>query len=407
MNLSKKIVLSIICFWPTLLTGQQKDSLSIKNGIEIPSNLTTHHFGIFSSRINQNFKIKPPKSTELSLSSISGNNFHPFLEAYFPQDPEVRKALSEVTWYDRNFTFVDQETTPAEYMNIVVDAVIKEFRFGVHFPLSKHHELSVALRSYFISNGKYPFSYLTGDKSIEWFHSHLAGGEDPFGRRYYGLEQVNFKYTNRSGDVLELHNNDFFLGGIELNYFYYPSLAINKNKSAFFNFGTHLGINTSKFNNSLDLGVSANAVKNICFKNDNELNLVAGISFLYKNLIDFQDVIDLGNNSILANIESGGEYTMYTKNMNYHAFGIIYQIQSRYNKGKEADYYKLLGKWQEINAGWHYGVTKLYKALSNWTFLYTYGRKNYKLTLYVKEDFLVNNAPDIQTGIGINIPLKK
>ncbi len=43
--------------------------------------------------------------------------------------------------------------------------------------------------------------------------------------------------------------------------------------------------------------------------------------------------------------------------------------------------------------------------LGHW--LYTYGRPNYKITLYLKEDLLVNNAPDAQTGISIQIPISK
>ena len=400
----RKLLIIVVWFWSMAVSGQQTDSLSIKNGIDKPSIVTTHHFGIFSARINQNFKIRPPETTELILSSASGNNFQPFLEGYFPKDPEVREALSQVAWYYRNFNFIDQETTPADYMNIVVDAVIKEFRLGISLPLAKHHELNASLRSYLITKGKYPFSFFTADKTIEWFHSHVAGGEDPYGRRYYGLEQVNFKYTDRDGDILELHNHDFFLSGLELDYFYYPPFSINKKEHLFFNFGTHVGINTSKYNPSLDLGISANAIKTVLLKNKNELNFAAGMSLLRKNLIDFDDVVDLGNNPFLATIEGEIEFTKYTQKKNYHAFGVNYQIQSRYNKRKEADYYKLLGKWQEINAGWHYGISTLYKALSNWTFIYTYGRSNYKLLLYVKEDFVVNNAPDIQTGIGLKIP---
>ena len=401
----KKLCFTIISFW-TIVLNAQMDSLDIKNGIDKPSILTTHHFGIFSSRINQNFKIRPPETLELSLSLVSGNNFQPFLESYFPEDPDVRRALSEVVWYNRVFNFIDQETTPADYMNIVIDAVIKEFRSTISIPLAKHQELEITLRSYFITKGKYPFSIFTADQTIEWFHSHVAGGNDPYGRRYYGFEQVNFKYTDRNGKVMELHSGNFLLNGFELNYFYYPSFTINEKQNVFFNFGTHLGINTSKYNPSMDFGISANAIKRLPLKNNNELNFAAGISFLRKNLIDFDDTIDLGNNPFLATAEGEIEFTKYTKKKNYHAFGVNYQIQSRYNKRKEADYYKLLGKWQEINAGWHYGVTTLYKALSNWTFLYTYGRPNYKLSLYVKEDLLVNNAPDIQTGISLKIPLK-
>jgi len=379
-----------------------------KNGIDKPSTLTTHHFGIFSSRINTNFKINPPKTATLNFSLESGNTFHPFLEMYLPKDPAVREALSQVNWFDRNFTFIDQETTPADYENIVIDAVIKGFRVDYNFKLNDQNELGITLRSYLITKGKYPFSFFTSDESLEWFHSNIAGGEDPFGRRYYGLNQVNFKYTDRNGRVLELDNGDFFMGGFEVNHYYYPEFLINKKRNLFFNFGSHLGINTSKFNPSVDLGVSANVVKNIPLKNGNEFNFGLGLNVLRKNIINFKnDGIDLGNNKFLGILEGELEYTKYTRKGNYHAFGIDYQIQTRYFKVKEADYYKLIGLWQEINAGWHNGFSTLYQNSSNWTVLYTYGTPNYKLTLCLKEDLLVNNAPDVQTGVSLKIPISK
>ena len=184
--------------------SQEKDSISLKNGIENPSLLATHHFGVFSSRINSNFKIRPPKKSTLEFSYTSGNIFQPFVEAHLPKDPAVREALSNVVWHDRRFNFIDQQSTPADYMNIVVDAIIKEFRINYTTRLTKNSELGITFRSYLITDGSYPFSFFTSDESIEWFHSNIAGGEDPFGRRYYGLNQVNFKYTDRNGRVLEL-----------------------------------------------------------------------------------------------------------------------------------------------------------------------------------------------------------
>ncbi len=403
----KKRLFIVFAMCNIFVFAQQKDSLSIKNGIENPSLLTTHHFGIFSSRINSNFKLKPSKKPTLSINTTSGNNFHPFVEAYFPKSPIAREEQSKLLWYNRDFTFIDQRITPADYLNIVIDAVIKEFRLGIDIPLNKKSELGVTLRSYLIGKGKHPFSFFTGDETIEWFHSNIHGGEDPFGRRYYGLNQVNLKYFDRNGNTLELNDNDFFIGGIEFNYFYYPTLSINKTKNIFINFGSHLGINTSKFNSSLDLGLSANAIKKIPLKNNYEFNFGAGMNILRKNLIDFKKVIDLGNNPFLATIEGNLEIARYTKKGNYNSLSVNYQIQSRYNKRKEADYFKLLGKWEEINGGWQHGVTTLYKAQSNWSFVYTYGRSSYKLSLYFKEDFLVNNAPDFQTGVSLKIPVLK
>ena len=385
--------------------SQEKDSLYFKNGIENPSLLPTHPFGIFSARINQNFKLRASKKTTFTFSSESGNTFHPFVEMYLPKDPTVREKFSKQVWYNRQFTFIDQQTTPAEYSNIVIDAVIKGFRLQVNFPITKEHELGITLRSYLITKGKYPFSFFTSDESIEWFHSNIAGGEDPYGRRYYGLNQVNFKYTDRNGKVLELKNNDFFLGGIEFNHYYYPEFLINKKRNLFVNFGSHLGFNTSTFNQSIDVGISANLIKKIQLKNKNEFTFALGGSVLRKNLINFNEVVDMGNNKFLGSLGSEIEFTKFTLKKNYHSFGVHYQIQTRYNKLEEASYYQLKGKWKEIKAGWQHGFSTLYENLSAWTILYTYGRPNYKITLYLMEDLLVNNAPDVQTGISIQIPI--
>ena len=402
-----KKLLFVIAVGYGALCQAQTDSMVTKNGIFKPNILATHHFGIFSSRIEQNFKIAPPKNTLFSFNYTSGNNFHPFVESYFPKDPIVREELSKVKWHDRGFNFIDQETTPAEYMNIVIDAVIKEFRLNLNVPLNQAHELGISMRSYLITKGKYPFSFFTSDESIEWFHSNIFGGEDPFGRRYYGLNQVNFEYLDRNGSTLKFENNDFFVGGIEVNHFYYPSALKNLAKKLYFNFGSHLGMNTSKYNSSIDLGISASGVKTLKLKNNNEFNFGVGASLLRKNAVNFKDVVDLGNNKFLATIESNIEFTKYTQKGNFHAFSANYHIQSRYNRLEEAGYFRLLGKWQEINSGWQHGVQTLYKALSDWTFIYTYGRPKLRLSLFFKEDLLVNNAPDFQTGIGLQIPISQ
>ena len=207
--------------------------------------------------------------------------------------------------------------------------------------------------------------------------------------------------------MLELKNNDFFLGGIEFNHYYYPEFLINKKRNLFVNFGSHLGFNTSTFNQSIDVGISANLIKKIQLKNKNEFTFALGGSVLRRNLINFNEVVDMGNNKFLGSLGSEIEFTKFTLKKNYHSFGVHYQIQTRYNKLEEASYYQLKGKWKEIKAGWQHGFSTLYENLSAWTILYTYGRPNYKITLYLMEDLLVNNAPDAQTGISIQIPISK
>jgi hypothetical protein len=45
--------------------------------------------------------------------------------------------------------------------------------------------------------------------------------------------------------------------------------------------------------------------------------------------------------------------------------------------------------------------------LSTTSIIYTYGRPNYKLSIFIKQDFEVNNAPDFQTGIHLKVPILK
>lgn len=99
------------------------------------------------------------------------------------------------------------------------------------------------------------------------------------------------------------------------------------------------------------------------------------------------------------------EYTKFTRKKNYHSVSVNYQIQSSFNKRAEAAYYQFVGLWQEIHSGWQNGFEKLYDYQSAWSWLYTYGRKNYSFTIYIKEDLSLNNSPDIQTGISFKIPL--
>ena len=110
-------------------------------------------------------------------------------------------------------------------------------------PLSKKHELGISLRTFIPTKGNFPFTIFTNDQSIEWFHSNIAGGEDPFGRRFFGLNQFAVEYTDRNNRTLSLRNNQFIFAGIEINHHYYPTI-FDTEKNLFLNLGSHLGINT-------------------------------------------------------------------------------------------------------------------------------------------------------------------
>lgn len=400
-------VLSIMLFSIGFCYGQDLDSIPIKNGIEKPNSISSHHFGLFHLRINQNFQERPVDRTTFQIVHESANSFHPFVEAFLTNDPVQREQLSQLIWYQRGFSYVDPQTTPGDYMTIEVDAVFKIFRFDLKTRLDKRNELSFTLRTFVPTEGHYPFSLFTSDESIEWFHSNIAGGEDAFGRRFFGLNKLNVSYMDRNGKTLNLKKNQIIFSGVELNHFYYPQL-FDPQKNIAVNFGSHIGINTTKYNPSIDLGVSANAVKKWELKNKNELRWGIGFSGMRKRAIEYGSPVDFGNNLWMGSGETNLEFTKYTQKGNAHSFSINYQFQTRYNQRKETDYYQLRSiDWQGINAGWHNGFSTLYETLTIYTFFYSYQRKNFGISLYLKEDLKVNNAPDLQTGVSIKIPLKK
>ena len=394
----------ILLFCAISFFSQKKDSLVFKNGMDKPSILPIHHFGIFSARINQNFREHPVKNTNLQFTYASANIFHPFVELFLPKQEAIRDKFRETIWFNRHF-FINQETTPAIYENITIDGVFKNFRVDFIKKINSNHELQLTLRSYLITTGKYPFSTITSDDFIEWFHSNIAGGEDPFGRKYYGVNQVNIKYQDRNGNTLSLRKGQFFIAGLEMNHFYYPSISSLKEKNIALNFGTHFGINTTQYNPSIDLGFSGNILKEWLFNNNNQFRTGLGLAVLRKNTINFDSVVNLGNNPFLGSLEAMIEFTKYSSKKNYHSFGVNYQIQSSFHKRDEANYYQLIGLWKEIHSGWQNGFQKLYEYQSAWSFLYTYGHKKYKLSIYAKQDLYLNNSPDIQTGFSLNIPI--
>lgn len=399
-----------ICFslFLCILSAQTQDSIPIKNGIDKPNTTTTHHFGLFHLRINQNFREQAVRKTEFRFSIESGNSMHPFVEAYLPQDPNIREQFRTLPFFNRRFEFIDQQTTPAEYMNIQVDAVFKVFRLDFLTRLNDKNDLTVTLRTFVPTEGNYPFTFFTNDQTIEWFHSNIAGGEDPFGRRFFGTNQVNVAYRDRNGRQMTLRKNQFVFGGIEMNHHYYPEI-FSEEKQIFVNFGSHLGINTSSYNQSLDVGISGNIHKKWTLKNQNEFRLGLGMAVLRKGWINFQDNVDFGNNLYLGSGELNVEFTKYTQKGNYHTFAFNYQLQTRYNKLEETNYYVLDGgtTWQDIHQGWHNGFTTLYETLTVYSLIYGYQRKGFGLSLYVQQDFKLNNAPDLQTGIQLRVPLSK
>ncbi len=385
--------------------SQDIDSISVsdKNGITKGSILSTHPFGIFISRIQGNFRRHPVKKTTIRLSLESGNVWGTPIKNYIPNDEDVRNIVRDIPWHQAQY-FFDEDTLNAKSYELQIDGIIKGIRSNVEIKLDERHEISIGLRFFMLTKGRFPLSVLTGDEFIEFFHKNIGGGEDPFDRSVFGLNQALIEYNDRNGNTLKIENGDFLVGGLETSYYYYPESLINESKNLHFNFGAHLGTNLSKYNSSIDLGLSGNAIKSflICEKQSFQIGLSLGC--IRKNIIDFKsNNMDFGTNDLIANLESTLEYNILSKKGTLHSFGANFYVQSSYNKIDERSYMIPI-RHPDAHNSWGHGVTNLYEYNDYWSFLYSITKKN-TLTLYLQQDFTVSNNPDIQTGISYSFQL--
>lgn len=399
MKCQKLVFVLFLCLNSFVFAQSDQDSIPTftKNGISKPSILSTNPFGIFISRLNHNFKLKASKRYELSINLESGNVWGPNVKTFIPTDEALREQMRGIPWYSRQ-SFVNEELIDAESFEIETDGVIKGLRVDLTIPIKKNQELVVGLRAFMLTNGKFPFSIFTNDEFIEFFHDNIAGGKDPFDRKVFGLDKANINYTDRNGRRLNAGNGDFLTAGIETHYYYYPTFL--NDKKIFLNFGAHLGTNLSKYNMSMDIGLSAAGVKQFNLNDRNFILFGLGTNVLRKNAVDLQnDNLDFGTNDFIGSLESNVEYTFLSKGKTYHSFGVSFYIQTSLHK-KDEDEYNIYIRDDEAFNSWGHGTRHLYKNNNYWTLAYTFTRK-VSTSIYIQQDFTVNNNPDLQTGISV------
>ncbi|QHI36179.1 hypothetical protein IMCC3317_15380 [Kordia antarctica] len=403
MKYQKLVFILFLCLSTFTFAQSDQDSIPTftKNGISKPSILSTNPFGIFISRLNHNFKRKASQRKELNISLESGNVWGPNVKTYIPNDPELRREMSNIAWFSRQY-LVEEEQIDAEYFEIETDGVIKGLRGDFTIPIAKNQELVVGFRAFILTNGKFPFSALTTDKFIEFFHDNVAGGDDPFDRRVFGLDKAKFLYKDRNGRELNLGSGDFLTAGIETHYFYYPTFL--NDKKIYFNLGAHVGTNLSEYNMSMDVGISAAGVKQFDLNDRHFILFGLGTNILRKNAIDFQDDnLDFGTNDFIGSFEANAEYSFISSGKTYHSFGLSYYMQTSLHK-KDEDNYNIYVRDDDASKSWGHGTRHLYKNTNYWTLAYTFTRK-ISTTFYIQQDFTVNNNPDLQTGVSVKFGL--
>jgi hypothetical protein len=387
------------CFSQTDSTSLKMDSTD-SNPIFFPNTIATHPFGIFISRINHNFQSKPEKTCSIAFNISSGNVWLPYVKGYMPLNEPDIAAMEKIIWSAREYS-IDLLNTPAKTIELHADGIIRLYQLKLSVPVSENWELKVNARAFSIDPGNFPFSSLTSDRFIEWFHSNIKGGEDPFARKVYGFNKTKIAYTDPDGKTIYLSNGDFIFSGIELYGYYYPHINSLIKRNIYINLGLLTGINVSKTNPSLDIGFNSSIIKKICLGSKSNLDLAISAGVLRQKVLALAKGVQISSNKFLFTSEFLLSYQRQIGKGSQISIGTTYYIQSPYNNKEE--YKSIILTGERITTHWHYSLSHLYRMLTYNTLFISYSKGCFSLTGYLKEDLLVDNAPDVQTGIGVKV----
>lgn len=394
-------MLWICCVLLPLLTTAA-DTTRI-DGCFKPFLLATHPVGQFTGRISHNFNTAPVQRSTLSFGMSSANVWQPEVKGYFPHDEQVTQRLSNVRWDQRDSVF---QAYPRNYDSTVFssDGVLRTFHVSLRIKLTQSSELEIIGRALLLSGGEPPTAVVTSDEFIEWFHSHIKGGEDPFARRQFPFNQAGISYQDQKGKHFQLHKGDFVIPGIQLNYYHYAHLPWLNRHHMQAGIGVHAAVNTIWFNRSVDAGVSGTLQKQFNYGRRHVYTLGASGSVLRQKALSFADGVDFSHNKVLKSAECMFEYKKALTRQRHWTLALNFYYLDSYHPAREFDRVTPVGN--RLSSHWHLALTHMYRNSQYWSLIYSYGR-SVIWSIYALQDFKVNNGPDFQTGFSIAAPLNR
>lgn len=373
---------------------------SLYTAINKPNMVSAHPLGILLYRINHRFSNGPVHKTTFFADLGSANIWLPEVRGYLPHDPQAVEYLQHFPWHQRDSVF---QGMPRNYDSMVfrADGVIKNLQLQVALRINRKIEVQVGMRSFLLTGGGDPSTWLTGDGFIEGFHENIAGGTDPFARNQYGLNQAGIYYQGADGNAIRFENRNFVLAGLTTDLLFYPEWVWLHQHRIRLNTGLHLGLNTTAYNRGIDAGLSMSVLKQFPAGKANTLSIAAAGSVMRQRLIDLNATANFVDSKYLPAFEAVFSYRKSLKGERFWELGLDFYYLGPYKPA--ADFDRITPVGNRLSSHWHMALSHLYRNSQNWSVFAAFGRK-WKWMLYINEDFKVNNAPDIQTGIGVAIP---
>ena len=371
----------------------QNDSTSLFK----PYLLSNHPFGMFTSRINHNFNLQATHKKNISFTISRGNVWLPIATNKVPIHQTDRDILSEYEWHHRNYQITSRNITDFETRTLEADGIFSSYYFQVNQPLADNWDAKFNLKLNSITGGKVPVAFLTSDEVIEWFHSNIAGGNDAFGRKKKAFGLGGFYFQDEDKNEITIDNNSFLLSEISADWNWYPKIESNGFKSTGL---IHTGVSKANKTYLFNLGASASAIKRWQLKNRMfDLGVSTGIlapSAFQKMPFDFN------NKGWLGSLEIQSSY-FFPHKSNWFITGVNFHGQSSFHKMSERNFNVI--ESDRLSSHGHMAVSHLNRGIQGWTFVFSYQVKKFTISTFFREDFYVDNAPDVQVGWGFNYVL--
>lgn len=318
-----------------------------------------------------------------------------------PHDAEATRFLSMHPWHKRDSIF---QAMPRNYDSTVYssDGVMRTFNMSVRFSVSSFSEIEITGRALWLTGGEQPTALITSDGFIEDFHSNIKGGEDPFGRKQYEYNEAEIFYLDRTGKSLHLKKGQVVMPGVQVNYHMYANNKELKKYRIQASAGLHLGFNIPAFSRSVDAGISGVLQKQFTSKGKHLYTIAAAGGLLRQQLWAANTHVDFARSKWLPSLESMFEYRQQKGRQHYWAFGLNFYYLGSYHPAGQFNDVTPIGN--RYSSHWHLALTHLYRNSQYWSLIYTLGRKCV-WSIYMLQDFKVNNGPDFQTGIAVELPL--
>lgn len=391
------LVFSILFFSWTLKS--QIDS----NSVWKPFILSNHPLLIFNSRMNHNFNFTPRKQHSISTSMSRGNVWLPKVDAFHLTNQADQEKYKSILWHIRQGVYEESITKPNSLNeSMEADGIFTTYHFEWSGPITKQSDFNLSFKTNQINGGKPPYSLVTSDAFLEWFHSNIAGGEDPFARKKFDYNQINLFYSDKNNNVLSKTDNSLFLTEFGTDMFYYPNSKLLNKYNLKTNIGVHAfgSVMNSMVNLDLGLALSINKVIRTTLKSTWTMGI--SISTIAPKVLNVSEV-EIQDKLLTNSLEAHWNYIRKLKKGRLYILGINYHLQNAINSSEDLDHAVLAGDRESSH--WNYAIKKLYEPLQGWTFINSIKAGRITYSTFFREDFVVDNSPDFQVGWGISFQL--